>query len=79
MNKKNTPSFKKLKKAWRLIPEGGKGKVFEKGYKPQTVSHILLNGRVDEKIILDLLKVVKNASKKLTKEVNKSNDKIQSL
>lgn len=79
MKKVKKTGLEKLKEAWENAPEGAKAIVFEKGYKHQTVSHILLNGRKDENIILELLDVVKKASKQAYKNAQEANKLVQAL
>ncbi len=79
MAKKIKSNLEKLREAWNKMPYGGKSIVFEHGYTRQSVREILVYGRKDETILTDLLKIVKIASKKAAKNVEKDNQLIQSL
>ena len=71
--------LEKLRKAWAEAPEGMKSYMKKKGYKHQNTSHILLYGRKDKNILLELLDEVKKASKKAAEKAVKQNDKVQAI
>ncbi|WP_417444597.1 hypothetical protein [Joostella sp.] len=76
---KGTEAHNKVVEAWSKTPDGVKGIVFKNGWKRQTVSDIIREGRVDVEIYNSLISDIKKANKQFAKEVTKANDFIQNL
>lgn len=79
MKKEERTLLEKLQEAWAELPDGAKSIVFEQGYIHQTISHILKNGRKDEKILTDLMEVIKTASAQAAQKAQEQNEKVQAV
>lgn len=69
-----------MNEAWENAPEGAKARVFTSfGHSRQTVNDILLNGRKDEDIMIELLDTIKRASKDALVDAETKNELVQAI